>query len=122
MPLDNKAKQFLGAGPIKELPGQEAKQASSRLLAFRQKEFRERAGAFAEELVAFFVQQRKKHGFLDDECVGAVALFTINLRESYGSPQNDDEKKGWSDEVRTRRLEEFDAICGEMQLYYDENT
>jgi hypothetical protein len=122
MPVDEKAKKFLGPGPIKEIPGQESKEASVRLASYRQREFRERAGAFAEDLVAFFVQQRKKHGFLDDECVGAVALFTINLRESYGSPQNDEEKKEWTEALRAQRLEEFDAICGEMQLYFDENA
>ena len=122
MPLDDQAKKFLGTGPVKEIKGQTSSEASDRLSAYRQKEFRDRAGSFAENLVAFFIEERKRHGYLDDECVGAVALFTINLREAYGSPQNDDEQKTWTDEDRARRLGEFDAVCGEMQLYYDENT
>lgn len=122
MPLDARAKDFLGSGPVRELSAQVSKDAETRIQEFRKKEFLERAGSFAEDLVAFFVQQRKKYDFLDDECVAAVALFTINLRESYGSPQNDDEKKDWTSEKRDEKLGTFDIICEQMQNYYDENA
>lgn len=121
MPLDQRAKDFLGTGPVRELKGQVSSDAEKRIQDFRTKEFLERAGAFTEELVGFFVQQRKQHDYLDDECVAAVALFTINLRESYGEPQNEDEKASWSPEKRAERLSVFDTICEQMQDYYDEH-
>lgn len=121
MPLDQRAKDFLGPGPVREVGAQVSKEAETRIGEFRKKEFLDRAGSFTEELVAFFVQQRKKHDFLDDECVAAVALFTINLRESYGTPQNDDERKDWTPEKREEKLGVFDLICEQMQDYYDEN-
>lgn len=121
MPLDDRAKQFLGNGPIQQVPGQVSTKAEKTLAEYQQKEYLERAGGFAEELIAFFVQQRKRHDYLDDECAGAIALFTINLRRSYGEPQNDEEQKTWTDAKRDARLQEFDAICEAMQTYHDEN-
>jgi hypothetical protein len=120
MPLDEQAKQFLGAAPIREVAGQTSTDAERRQLEFRKKEFLQRAGQFAEDLIAFFIQQRKKNDYLDDECAGAIALFAINLRHSYGEPQNAEEKAKWSDAVRDERLREFDTICEAMQAYFDE--
>ncbi len=120
MPLDEQAKQFLGASPIREVPGQNSADAERRLVEFRKKEFLQRAGTFAEDLIAFFIQQRKKNDYLDDECAGAIALLAINLRDSYGEPQNPDEKAKWNDAVRAERLAEFDMICEAMQNYFDE--
>ena len=119
MPLDEKAKQFLGSAPVAELPGQKSVDAEQRLLSFRKKEFLQRAGELAESMTAFFVQQRKSNTYLDDECAGGLALMLINLRDSYGSPQNADEKKAWTAEKREARLAEFDAICEVVQEYYD---
>lgn len=122
MALDDRAKQFLGTSPVTEVAGQTSTTAEQRLLEFRKKEFIERAGAFAEDLIAFFVDQKRKNDFLDDECVAAIALLAMNLRTAYGEPQNDDEQKKWTDMMRTARLAEFDAICEAMQVYYDENN
>ena len=121
MPLDDLAKKFLAGGqPVQVVPTQEATKAAGRIAEYRTQEFLERSGGFYEELLGFFLQQKKKHNYLDEECVGAIALFTINLREAYGRPQNSREKETWSDEKRDMRLAEFDRICEEMQNYYDE--
>lgn len=123
--IDPRAKQFLqehGTGPIEQVAGGETRAAkeAQRLAAYRQEAYIKRAGQFAEELIAFFVQQKEKYDFTDDECVGGVALLAINLRYSYGEPQNDAEKEVWDDTQRDARYAEFDRICEAMQEYADE--
>ena len=122
MPLDPKAKQFLDKAPVREIPGQVSKLAEQRVADYRDQEIIERAGAFYEDLLGFFLEMKKKHDYDDVESIAAVALFTINLRESYGSPQSPKEKGEWTDAKRAARLEEFDNICESMQAYYDENS
>lgn len=122
MPLDAKAKQFLGPEPVVKVGSQVSAKAESRFTDYRQKEFLQRAGTFYEELMGFFLEQRKRGDYMDDEAIGAIALLAINSRESYGSPQNAEEKKAWTPEMRTKKLEVFDGICESMQSYYDENS
>lgn len=122
MPLDERARQFLGNEPVKQVPGQTSEHASQRIADYRAKEFINLSGTFYEDLLGFFLDQKKKQNYLDDVAVGAIALLTINLRESYGKPQNSDEAATWTAEKREARLAEFDAICVAMQNYYDENA
>lgn len=123
MPIDDKAKAFLDpTKPIREFKGMQAPaDAEDRFKAYREKEYIERAGRFTESLVEFFLHERQRKGYLDDEAVGALALFAINLRELYGQPQNSTEKKTWTDKDRDAKLAIFDSICEEMQRYYDAN-
>lgn len=122
MPLDPKAKQFLGADNAKASAPQVSKLAATRVAEYRSKEIIERAGTFYEDLLGFFLEQKKKGDYLDEESIAAVALFTINLREAYGRPQSADEKANWTDAQRAEKLNEFDTICEAMQAYYDENA
>lgn len=119
--IDPRAKQFLGAGPIEQIDGAVSKKAEEAHAAYQMKEFIERAGAFGDHLIAFFVEEKKRHQYRDDECAAAIALLTINLRHAYGSPQTPEEHKTWTDEKRDERLDEFDTICHEMQIYFDAN-
>jgi hypothetical protein len=116
MPLDPKAKQFLGEAP------QVSKLAATRVAEYRSKEIIERAGTFYEDLLGFFLEQKKKGDYMDEESIAAVALFTINLREAYGRAQSAEEKATWTDAHRKAKLDEFDTICEAMQAYYDENA
>lgn len=124
MTLDDRARQFLasGDGPIQTIPGQTSERAAERLAAAQRESRIKNGGKLAEDLIAFFVQQRKVHDYTDDESAAAVALFAINLRHAYGQPQNEKEDSEWSDETTESRLFEFDAICIDMQNYFDENV
>jgi len=122
MPLDAKAKQFLGDEPVHRVPAQHSAEAAKRIADYRNKEFIHRAGTFYEDLMGFFVEQKRKNDYLDDEAVGAIALFAINAREAYGSPQNETERAKWTPAMREEKLRDFDAICANMQTYYDENS
>lgn len=124
MPIDAKAKQFLGDGPIQKVKGGEVKGAATAHAEYQAREYLERVDGLYQELMGFFLQKKKAGQYLDDECIGAIALFTINLREAYGKPQTPEEKKivPWPEERREAKLAEFDAICEQMQNYYDENT
>lgn len=126
--IDARAKQFLeqaGTGPITQVEGglTRAARESDTMAAYRQQEFIERVGAIHDELAGFFVQQRKKYDRTDDEWVAAIALFTINVRHSYGEAQahNPEEIASWTDAQRAAKLAEFDTICEAMQVYHDEN-
>ena len=119
--IDPRAKQFLGTGPIEQVEGAKSKKAAEAHAAYQMQEFIDRSGAFADHLIAFFVEEKKRHQYRDDECAAGVALFAINLRHSYGEPQYAEESAVWTDEKREERLAEFDTICSEMQLYFDTN-
>ncbi len=124
MPLDEKAKKFLENAPVTQIAGTSAA-ASAKVVdahaAYRQKEYMERTGSLYEELMGFYIEERRKRNELDDVCVGAIALFTINLRAAYGNPQTPEEEKTWTEIDRANKLAEFDSICVAMQNYYDAN-
>jgi hypothetical protein len=129
--LDDFAKKFLqGASKDNEDPGSEeyihvsqgqkaSEEALENYFATRKLDFIQRAGAFTEDLVAFIIDQKKKRNLSDIETVFGIALATINLRNSYGSAQYDDEKI--TPEQRSELLKQFDSICWGAQQYYDEN-
>lgn len=122
MPIDEKAAAFLApeGAPIQTLgPSTAGKEIHSAHALYKEREFMERSGGLYEEIMGFFLQQKKKHAYRDDECIAAIALFTINLREAYGRPQYEEEAARWKPEMRTAKLEEFDEICVQMQAYYD---
>lgn len=124
MPLDEKAKKYLTDGPIVRVAGPSA-EASAKVVsahaAYQQKEYMQRTGSLYEELMGFYIEERRKRNELDDVCVGAIALFTINLRAAYGNPQTPEEEKTWTEIDRANKLAEFDSICVAMQNYYDTN-
>ena len=119
--IDPRAQQFLGPGPITQVPGQTSEKAIGVHAAYQMSEFLENAGKFAEDLVAFFVEQKKRYSLRDDECVAAVALLTINLRTAYGDAQTPEERETWTPAQSAARLKEFDEICEAMQAYFDTN-
>lgn len=125
--LDNFSKKFLLQGDdtaekeyIHVAPGQKVSDEHlKRYHDERQRDFIRRAGAFAEDLVAFIVEQKKLRQLGDTETVFALALCNINLRNAYGSPQNE---KDFTPEKRASLLDEFDEICAGAQDYYDANA
>jgi len=124
--LDQFAKRFLSAsaGNDKELiavaPGQKLSEENlRRYQQERLKSFVERAGAFTEDLVGFVVEQKKKRDLTDMETVFALALANINLRNAYGSSQNEPD---FTPEKGEQLLEEFDEICRGAQDYFDANA
>jgi len=121
MPLDPRADKFLGEGQRTIRENQKSEKASDRILAYRNREYVETTGRIAEELLAFLLEQRKRKDWLDDEVIGGVALFTINLRESFGSPQHSTDDKRWSPKYQAEQLAIFDTICEEMQRHFDRN-
>lgn len=121
MPLDPRAERFLGQGPRTVLENQRSTGASERILAYRNREFVEKTGRIAEELLGFLLEQRQRKDWLDDEVIGGVALFTINLRESFGQPQHTTDDARWTPEFAKEQLAIFDTICGEMQEHFDRN-
>lgn len=121
MPLDPRAKEFLGDGPRTIRENQKSVEASDRILAYRNVEYVEKTGRIAEELIGFLLEQRGRKDWLDDEVIGGVALFTINLRESYGQPQHTTDDARWTPEFAAAQLETFDTICREMQTHFDKN-
>lgn len=88
---------------------------------FRVKEILERSDSFYQDLMGFFIKERSRCSYMDEESVAAIALLAINLREAFGSPQNAKEETYWTEEHRKARLYQFDMICAEMQKYFDEN-
>lgn len=121
MPLDPRAQRFLGEGKRTIVENQKSTTASARILAYRNREYLEKTGRIAEELLAFLLEQRRDKDWLDDEVIGGVALFTINLRESFGSPQHATDDARWTPEFRDEQLQIFDTICEEMQVHFDRN-
>lgn len=122
MPLDQKAKSFLGNDPVTKIEGSKAGNAIINSHAeYRQREFLARAGTLYESVMGHFLQERKKHEYTDDESIAAVALFAINLRHAYGEGQTPKEKTSWTQERRDAKHAEFDAICEAMQAYFDSN-
>lgn len=121
MPLDQRARQFLGEGPRTVREHQRSASASDRILAYRNREYVERVGRIAEDLLGYLLEQRSRKDWLDDEVIGGVALFTINLRESFGSPQHTTDDARWTPEYAAKQLEIFDTICAEMQAHFDRN-
>lgn len=121
MPIDPRAQRFLGNGPIQKLNAARSESASDRILAYRNREYVEKTGRIAEELLAFIIERRESRDWMDDEVIGGVALFTINLRESFGSPQHETDDARWTPEYRAEQLKIFDDICGEMQRHFDRN-
>ncbi len=119
--IDPLAKKFLGTGPITQVEGQTSKKAESVHAAYQMQEFLDRAGQFAEDMIAFFVEEKRRHQLRDDECAAAVALLAINLRKAYGDAQTPEEREVWTPAQSAARLAEFDEICEAMQTYFDNN-
>jgi hypothetical protein len=126
--LDTFSKKFLLQGTdgtteqeyIHVSPGQKVSdEALKRYHEERQRDFIKRAGSFTEDLVAFIVEQKKLRQLGDTETVFAIALANINLRNTYGSPQDESD---FTPEKRERLLDEFDEICAGAQDYYDANA
>jgi hypothetical protein len=84
--------------------------------------FIERAGSFAEDLVAFIIEQKRLRNLSDIETVFGLALANINLRNAYGSPQGKESARDFTPEKRAALLEEFDDVCAGAQDYYDANA
>lgn len=128
--LDTFSKQFLlgNAGPkegeaeyISVAKGQQLKpEVVKRYQEERMSDFVKRSCSFTEDLVAFFIEQKKMRSLSDIEAVFGLALATINLRNTYGSAQGGE--KPFTEEQAKAMLDEFDAICGGAQDYYDANT
>lgn len=134
MPLDPKAQNFLAnerlegsntpSPAVTRLGPQTASSGVKRdqmVVDFRVKEILERSDSFYQDLMGFFIKERNRCSYMDEESVAAVALFAINLREAFGSPQNAKEEATWTEEHRKARLYQFDMICAGMQQYFDEN-
>lgn len=123
--LDQFAKRFLRTDAADEkeriavAPGQKLSEENLRRYEQeRLKSFIERAGLFTEDLIGFIVEQRKKRELTDTESVFALALTNINLRNAYGSSQNESD---FTPEKGEQLLEEFDEICRGAQDYFDAN-
>ena len=126
--LDSFSKRFLtGDAPSKEpkVETQAGWKADSALIEKYQEdrklEFITRAGDFTMDLLGFFKQQKDMRKLSDTEAVFAIALFAINLRESFGTPQNEEEAKSFTEAKRQELLKVFDTISYGAQQYYDEN-
>lgn len=126
VPLDEKAKKYLDPKyPVTEFKGMKADDAQDRYTAYQNEEYVKRAGKLAEDLIDFYLHQRQTHSYLDDECIGGIALFCINLRELWGDNQTPEEIAQAKDKPdaaaaqRTARLQIFDRICEQMQHYFD---
>lgn len=132
--LDDFAEQFIkgqharsdsaGTGDgdeyIRVTGGQKASdEALEKYYEERKVDFIKRAGSFTEDLVAFFIEQKKMRDLSDREAVFAIALMNINLRHAYGSPQGGE--KDITPERRKELLDEFDAVCYGAQQYWDAN-
>jgi hypothetical protein len=115
-------KQFLDlADPSSIRQNQKAQTASDRILAYRNREYIEKVGRIAEELLGFMLEQRQRKDWLDDEMIGAAALFCMNLRESFGSPQHTTDDSRWTPEFQKAQFAIFDTICEEVQVHFDRN-
>jgi len=124
------SKQFLlqNTGPnsgdteyIAVSPGQQIKpEVLERYQKERLESFVQRSCSFTEDLVAFFIEQRKLRELSDVEAIFGLALATINLRNTYGTAQGSE--KPFTPEQAEEHLKEFDAICSGAQDYYDANT
>ena len=121
MPIDPRMEQFLGPGERTVRQNQKSEAASDRILAYRNREYVEKVGRIAEELLGFLLEQRQRKDWLDDEVIGGVALFTINLRESFAQPQHTTDDARWTPEFAKAQEVIFDTICGEMQEHFDRN-
>ena len=125
--LDSFEAKFLGVTPGKEASvavqdGWKApKEHLDKYAEQRKEEFINRAGAFTVDLLGFFKEQKVKRDLDDKECIFAVALATIQLRELYGSPQGVKEGQGFNAKKREELLALFDSVCECAQEYYDEN-
>jgi len=105
---------------ISVAPGQKASpEAVRRYEEERMRDFIQRAGSFTEDLVAFVVEQKQLRSLSNIETVFAVALATINLRNAYGSEQDE---QPMTPEKRDAYLEEFDDICVGAQAFFDANS
>lgn len=121
MTVDARARQFLGDGPQRRLEAQKSVSASDRILAYRNQEYISKVGAIAEQFLGFMLEQRQRKDWLDDEVIGGIALFTINVRESFGTPQHETDDARWSAEYRAEQLAMFDEICEEVQRHFERN-
>lgn len=126
--LDSLSKAFLASDPASKdveyvavQKGQQLKpEHLQRYEDEKKKEFIQRSGRFTEDLVAFIVQQRRARELSDTEAIFGIALANINLRDSFGMPQEGE--KTPTEQERTRLFDQFDAICFAAQEYYDANT
>ena len=136
MPIDPRTQKFLdrqwggepeapartlGDGPVTKLGAQRSAAASDRILEYRQREYVEKTGRIAEEILGFILERREGRDWLDDEVIGGVALVCINMRESFGQPQHETDDARWTPEYRAEQLKIFDTICVEMQAHFDRN-
>lgn len=126
--LDNFSKQFLlSSGPEKGDPeyitvskGQTiSAEALKHYDEARTRSFMLRAGSFAEDLMAFIVEQKNMRELDDVSTIFALALANINLRDAYGKPPGD---RKITPEEQEARLAEFDSVCMGAQEYFDANT
>ena len=118
---DQQVKEFLDSEAPTEHEGmkidkERAKQARA---AAQRNLFLNRAGRFCEDLVDHFRQKHADSGLTDQEAIFGLALFTINMRDSYGRPQVSDDKEEFD---RHAALAEFDHLCMEAQKYWDEHA
>lgn len=126
--LDNFSKSFLASGVtpgeteyIKVGQGQTiSDDALARYAEERKKEFIRRAGNFTEDLIAFFAQQQKIRNLTHYEAAFALALTTIQLRNSYAG-RNVKLGQKPTEELTAANLEEFDNICAYAQEFFDAN-
>lgn len=126
--LDGFAKNFLigdsdaDSEYIVAAKGQQAsEEALARYMETRKEEFVRRAGQFTEDMVAHFVEQKKMLNLTDVEALFAVALFTINLRNSFTSPQTEEEEKNFTLEHKKKLEKQFDEICWGAQQFWEAN-
>lgn len=119
--LDDFAKQFLSgaqASPDEEhiyvAGGQKASEAAlAKYFEERKTDFIKRAGSFTEDLMAFFIEQKKMRELSDRESIFALALASIQLRHAYGYAEDTNKT--------AELLEEFDAVCWGAQQFWDAN-
>jgi len=101
--------------------GQKAsKEALRKYAETRKTDFIKRSGGFAEDLIAFIIEQKMMRQLSDRETVFALALTNINLRHAYGSTQGNEDKV--TPERREALLKEFDEVCWGAQQFWEANT
>lgn len=127
--IDPQARKFLetnGDGPIQVVGSMDNSHKDNDITraraAYVQEEFLTRADRLMRSMMGHFVERRQSASYSDEECIAAIALFTINMRAAYGTPQTPREKQSWTAEMAQQRLEAFDALCETMQEYYDSNA
>lgn len=125
--LDTFGRKYLGTAADTEIlvsEGGPTEAAKLQAAYARQatEDFVQRAGSFTEDLVGFVVEQKKIRQLDDKAVVFGLALANINLRNSFCSPQNSDEQKGFDGKQKKQLETEWDEICWAAQCYFDKNA